>query len=107
MFSTMGRYLKICSFITTFTLLTGFLPGLSLIGPGITVLTSGNIYKAGSQYLLEKTVQKKTGKNSLSLVREKIEKKNLNNEFHQKFKILVEKRVLETRAKLNLQNINQ
>jgi hypothetical protein len=38
---------------------TGFIPIFSLIGPGVTVLSSGNIYKAGTQYLLDHTMKKK------------------------------------------------
>ena len=57
--------------------------------------------------MINKTIKDKTGKNSLTLVKDKIEenneKKNLNKELIQ----LVEKRIKLTRAKLNLQNINQ
>ena len=70
----MGKFIKIISFLLTFSFLTGFMPAISLIGPGVTVITSGNIYKAGAQFFIDKTIQKKTGKNSLDLVREKIEK---------------------------------
>ena len=104
----MGRYFKISGFVLTFIFLTGFLPVFSLIGPSVTVITSGNIYKAGTQYLIDKTIQKKTGKNSLDFVREKIEKKDISNDdFHEQIKLLVEKRVELARKKLNLNNINQ
>ena len=83
------------------------LPVFSILGPSLTAIASGNIYKAGAQFMINKTIKDKTGKNSLTLVKDKIkenkEKNNLNKELMQ----LVEKRIKLTRAKLNLQNINR
>jgi len=101
------RFFKIITILISFFFLTGFLPVFSILGPSLTAIASGNIYKAGTQYIINKTIKDKTGKNSLTLVKDKIEenneKKNLNKELLQ----LVEKRIKLTRAKLNLQNINR
>ena len=101
------RFIRILTIIVSFFFLTGFLPVFSILGPSLTAFTSGNIYKAGAQYMINKTIKDKTGKNSLTLVKDKIEenneKKNLNKELLQ----LVEKRIKLTRAKLDLQNINR
>ena len=101
------RFIKIITILISFFFLTGFLPVLSIIGPSVTAIASGNIYKAGAQYMVNRTIKDKTGKNSLTLVKDKIEenneKKNLNKELMQ----LVKKRIKLTRAKLNFQNINR
>ena len=101
------RFIKIITILISFIFLTGFLPLVSILGPSLTAVTSGNIYKAGAQYMLNKTIKDTTGKNSLTFVKDKIEenneKKNLNKELMQ----LVEKRIKLTRAKLDLQNINR
>tara|TARA_Y100000591_G_C21235483_1_gene406561 strand:+ start:133 stop:447 length:315 start_codon:yes stop_codon:yes gene_type:complete len=101
------RLFKIITILISFFFLTGFLPVFSILGPSLTAIASGNIYKAGAQFMINKTIKDKTGKNSLTLVKDKIkenkEKNNLNKELMQ----LVEKRIKLTRAKLNLQNINR
>ena len=98
------KFIRIILFITSFIFLTGFLPIISLLGPGITFFTSGNIYKAGAQYLINSNIKKKTGKDSLTFVKEEMtkqnDKKNINDEFNQ----LVEKRIAITQKKLSEQN---
>ena len=42
------RLFRILIIILSFFFLTGFVPILSFVGPGVTVLTSGNIYKASA-----------------------------------------------------------
>ena len=56
------RLIKILTFIVSFFFLTGFVPFVSIIGPGVTVLTSGNIYKATAQFMIDQSIKKKTGK---------------------------------------------
>jgi hypothetical protein len=80
---------------------------LSLIGPSVTAITSGNIYKAGAQFLIDQNIKKKTGKNTLALVKEEIDKKNPQNKFNEDLRQLVEKRIKLTRKKLNFEKINQ
>ena len=91
----------------SFFLLTGFTPLVSIIGPGVTVLTSGNIYKATAQLIIDQSIKKKTGKNSLTLVKEQIDKKNQKNKFKEELKQLVEKRIKITRQKLHNQDFEK
>ena len=95
------KLLRVIFLITSFVLLSGFLPFASLLGPGVTIASSGNVYKAGIQYIIDSTIKKKTGKNSLALVKEEVKKHNNKREFNQEFKKLVEKPQNEE-LKLNL-----
>ena len=101
------RLFKILTFIVSFFFLTGFVPFVSIIGPGVTVLTSGNIYKATAQFMIDQSIKKKTGKDSLTLVREEIDKKNQKNKFNDELRQLVEKRIKITRKKLDNQNLQK
>ena len=101
------RFFKILTFIVSFFFLTGFMPFASIIGPGVTVLTSGNIYKATAQFMIDQSIKKKTGKNSLELVKEEIDKKNQQDQLNEELRLLVEKRIKLTRKKLNIKKINQ
>ena len=101
------RFIKIFTILISFFFLTGFLPVFSILGPSVTAVDSGNIYKAGAQYMINKTIKDKTGKNSLTLVKDKIEEKNEKKNLNKELMQLVEKRIKLTRAKLNFQNINR
>ena len=100
------RVCKITVILISFIFLNGFIPLFSFLGPGLTAATSGNIYKAGIQYTLNKAIKDKTGKNSLEFVKQEI-KKNKKSNINDELRLLVEKRILLARKKLNLKDISQ
>ena len=101
------RLFKIFTILVSFLFLTGFIPFASILSPGVTVLTSGNIYKATAQFIIDQSIKKKTGKNSLTLVKEELDKKKNKNEFNEELKNLVEKRIKITRKKLDEQELRK
>ena len=101
------RLFKIFTILVSFLFLTGFVSFVSILGPGVTVLTSGNIYKATTQFIIDQSIKKKTGKNSLTLVKEELDKKKNKNEFHEELRNLVEKRINMTRKKLEEQELRK
>ena len=101
------RFVRITAILISFIFLTGFLPFLTLLAPGYTAFSTGSLYKAGAQYMINKSIKDTTGKNSLDFVREKIEKKDNTNYLNQELKKIVERRIELARKKLNLKNINQ
>jgi len=104
------RLFRILTIILSFFFLTGFVPILSFVGPGVTVLTTGNVYKAAAQLMIDQSIQKKTGKSSLTLVKDELSKNNKNyeeNKFNEELRQLVEKNIKITRAKLDNQNLEK
>ena len=101
------RFFKIFTILVSFLFLNGFIPFVSILGPGVTVLTSGNIYKATAQFIIDQSIKKKTGKNSLTLVKEELDKKKNKNEFNEELRNLVEKRIKMTRKKLEEQELRK
>ena len=106
------RIFRILTIILSFIFFTGFVPILSLVGPGLTALTSGNIYKASAQFIVNKHIEKETGKNSLTLIKEtlvknEIDKKIEKNSFDEDLRQLVEKRIKTTRQILDNQNLQK
>ena len=101
------RLFKIFMILISFLFLTGFIPFASILSPGVTVLTSGNIYKATAQFIIDQSIKKKTGKNSLTLVKEELDKKKNKNEFNEELRNLVEKRIKMTRKKLDEQELRK
>ena len=105
------RLFRILTVIVSFFFLTGFLPILSFVGPGVTALTSGNIYKASAQFIINQRIEKETGKNSLTLIKEtlveKTDKKIKINSFDEDLRQLVETRIKMTRQKLDNHNLQK
>ena len=105
------RLLRILTLILSFFFLTGFVPILSFVGPGLTVLTSGNVYKASAQFIVNQRIEKETGKNSLILIKEKLvektDKKIKINSIDEDLKQLLETRIKITRQKLDNQNLQK
>ena len=101
------RLFKIFTILVSFLFLTGFTPLVSILGPGVTALTSGNIYKATAQFIIDQSIKKKTGKNSLTLVKEELDKRENKNNFNQELRNLVEKRINMTRKKLEEQELRK
>ena len=105
------RIFRILTVILSFFFLTGFVPILSFVGPGVTALTSGNIYKASAQFIINQKIEKETGKNSLTLIKEtfieETDIKTKKNSFDEDLRQLVETRIKMTRQKLNNQNLQK
>ena len=105
------RLFRILTIILSFFFLTGFVPILSLVGPSVTAITSGNIYKASAQFIINQHIEKETGKNSLTLIKEKLveekDKKIIKNSFDEDLRQLVETRIKMTRQKLDNQNLQK
>ena len=105
------RLLRILTIILSFFFLTGFVPILSFVGPGVTGLTSGNIYKASAQFIINQRIEKETGKNSLTLIKETLVKENeikiQNKSIDEDLRHLVETRIKMTSKKLNDQNLQK
>ena len=105
------KLFRILTVIVSFFFLTGFVPILSFIGPGVTALTSGNVYKASAQFIINQRIEKKTGKNSLTLIKEtlveKTDKKIKINSFDEDLRQLVESRIKMTRQKLDNDNLQK
>ena len=98
------KLLKLCLFFTTFLFLTGFVHLPAVLGPAITVATSGNLYKASAQLVIDNEIKKKTGKSSLSYIKEEVSKNNKENRINKDLRDLIEKRVKIVHQKLKDQN---
>ena len=107
------KLLRIFTIILSFFFLTGFVSIFSIFGSGLTVITSGNLYKAGAQFIINQRIEKETGKNSLTLIKEEINKNLIKedikklNSLNEDLRLLVEKRIKFTRQKLENQNLQK
>ena len=98
------KFLRISLFLSSFLFLTGFVPLPAVLGPAVTVATSGNLAKATAQLVFDNEFKKKTGKSSLGYITEEVSKNNQQNRINKDFKDLIEKRVEIVHQKLVDQN---
>ena len=98
------KFFKIFLYLTSFLFLTGFVQIPAVMGPAITIATSGNLAKATAQLVFDYEFKKKTGKSSLNYISEEVSKNNKENQINEDFKNLIEKRVKTVHQKLVDQN---
>ena len=112
----MFRLLRIFTIILSFFFLTGFVSVFSILGPSVTAFTSGNIFKAGAQFMINQRIEKQTGKTSLALIKDEINKtlikekkikETQKNSLNRDLQQLVEKHIKITRKKIEDQNLQK
>ena len=96
------KFLKISFIFFYLIFLSGCLQTTTLLGPGVTVATTGNILQAGLQYGANTAIKNETGKNTLEHLQDAVESQSKTKKFKKKFSDLVEKRFELTRKKLKI-----
>ena len=94
------KILNIFILILNLTVLTGCIQTTSLLGPGVTIATKGNVLQAGFQYGANTALKKETGKDVLTHIKDTVDENNNNKKLHVQFKQLLENRIETTRKKL-------
>ena len=95
---------KILVFIVSGLILSGCAQSTAMLGPAITLASSGNVSQAGLTFVTNKAVEKETGMDTVSYVSNKIEEQNSKTKLKREFKNLVETNFVKTREKLILQD---
>ena len=98
------RINKIFIYIVAGIILSGCAQSTAMLGPAITLASTGNASQAGIAFITNKAVQKETGMNTVSFVSQKFEPKNSKTKLKREFKKLVETNFEKTREKLILQD---
>ena len=70
---------KIFIYIVTGIILSGCAQSTAMLGPALTLASTGNVSQAGITYFTNKAVEKETGMDALSLVSNKIETNSSKN----------------------------
>ena len=75
------KKLKLYFIFLSFIFLSGCFQSSALLGPGMTIISSGNLMQAGFHYGANKAVKKETGKYPITHFKEKVETTNGTNRF--------------------------
>ena len=93
------RILNIFFVIFVLIFLSGCVQTTSLLGPGLTVATTGNVFQAGLQYGANTAIKNETGKDVFSHIKDKVDEKKDEKKFYAEFRLLLENRINNTRKK--------
>ena len=81
-------------------ILSGCAQSTAMLGPAITLASSGNVSQAGLTFFTNKAVEKETGMDTVTFVSNKIDEQNSKTKLKREFKNMVEINFLKTREKL-------
>ena len=82
--------LKLYFILFSFIFLTGCFQSSALVGPGMTIISTGNVAQAGFHYGANKAVKKETGKYPITHFKETVETTNSTNSFIADIKQFIE-----------------
>ena len=92
---------KIYSLVLIFILLSGCVQSTALLGPGLTIATTGNVMQAGIQYGANSAIMKETGKDAITYVKDVVEEDKKKRKFKKDFSSMVKKRIKIARKKIS------
>tara|TARA_B100000287_G_scaffold175659_1_gene165627 strand:+ start:411 stop:752 length:342 start_codon:yes stop_codon:yes gene_type:complete len=100
--------------------LSGCLQSTAMIGPGVTLVSTGNVPQAFTTFLTNQAVEKETGMQTHEFIAKKVEEQHIkkkdkkinkelsvmleNNIRNKKFLILLENNIKKTRKEINKLN---
>ena len=96
------RILKLIFFFSFFIFSTGCFQSSALLGPGITVMSTGNVLQAGLQYGANTAIKNETGKYPLTHVKDTVKEKNNHKKFKTELINFIENKIEITKEKLSL-----
>ena len=96
------KFLKISFIFLSLIFLSGCLQTTALLGPSMTIATTGNVFQAGLQFGANTAIKNETGKDTLEHLQDAVESQSKNKKFKRKFTDLIEKKFELTRKKLKL-----
>ena len=93
------KFSKILFTLFLIIFLNGCIQTASLLGPGVTVATTGNIMQAGFQYGANTAIKKETGKGTLEHIKDAVDNENKNKKFKLKFSEVIKKKTQNIKKK--------
>ena len=92
------KFQKIYFLALIFIFLSGCIQSTALLGPGVTLATTGNIMQAGLQYGANKAIKNETGKDALTHLKDVVDEEQDSQKVEKKIKTIV-KNTIDTISK--------
>ena len=92
------KFQKIYFLAIIFIFLSGCIQSTALLGPGVTLATTGNVMQAGLQYGANTAIKNETGKDALTHLKNALDEEQDNQKVEKKIKTIV-KNTIDTISK--------
>ena len=80
------KFKKIYLLVLIFIFLSGCIQSTALLGPGVTIATTGNIMQAGLQYGANTAIKNETGKDALTHLKSVLDEEQDSQKLNKKIK---------------------
>ena len=94
------KFKKIYLLVLISIFLSGCIQSTTLLGPGITIATTGNVMQAGFQYGANSAIKKETGKDALTHLKDAVEDEQENQKFEKKIRNFTRNTIKRLKKKL-------
>ena len=94
------KFKKIYLLVLISMFLTGCIQSTALLGPGVTIATTGNIIQAGFQYGANSAIKKETGKDVLTHFKDAVEQEQDSHKLKYKIKDIATNTIEKVKKKL-------
>ena len=96
------NFKKIYFLVLISTFLTGCIQSTALLGPGVTIVTTGNVMQAGLQYGANTAIKNETGKDAFTHLKDAVEEEQESQKIENKIKNIAKNTIERVKEKLFL-----
>ena len=94
------KFKKIYSLVLISIFLSGCIQSTALLGPGITIATTGNIMQAGLQYGANTAIKNETGKDALTHLKDAVNEEQDSQKIEKKIRNITKNTIDKVKRKL-------
>ena len=94
------KFKKIYFLVLIFIFLSGCIQSTALLGPGVTIATTGNIMQAGLQYGANTAIKNDTGKDAITHLKDAVNEKQDSQKLEEKIRNITKNTIDKVKRKL-------
>ena len=94
------KFKKLYLLVLISVFLSGCIQSTALLGPGVTIATTGNVMQAGLQYGANTAIKKETGKDALAHLKSALDEEQDNQKLQKKIKNFTQNTINRVKKKL-------
>ena len=94
------KFKKIYFLVLISIFLSGCIQSSALLGPGVTIATTGNVLQAGLQYGANSAIKKETGKDALTHLKDAVNEEQDNQKLEEKIRNIAKNTIDKVKRKL-------
>ena len=94
------KFKKIYFLVLISVFLSGCVQSTALLGPSVTIATTGNIMQAGLQYGANTAIKNETGKDAITHLKDAVNEEQGSQKFEEKIRNITKNTIDEVKRKL-------